>query len=119
MRDLTTKNEQNLDRIVNNMADLTHEIKSMVQNSKQDVENSMDRIASITQKIDEGRGTIGKLVNDPETAQKLNDAVDSLNEALGGYKKMELGFGFQTEYLNRSEERRVGKECRSRWSPYH
>src|SRR3989454_6179909 len=23
------------------------------------------------------------------------------------------------EYLARSEERRVGKECRSRWSPYH
>src|SRR5260370_41349713 len=22
-------------------------------------------------------------------------------------------------YGNRSEERRVGKECRSRWSPYH
>src|SRR2546426_12326261 len=24
-----------------------------------------------------------------------------------------------TETLKRSEERRVGKECRSRWSPYH
>ena len=24
-----------------------------------------------------------------------------------------------TENLARSEERRVGKECRSRWSPYH
>ena len=23
------------------------------------------------------------------------------------------------EAVNRSEERRVGKECRSRWSPYH
>ena len=23
------------------------------------------------------------------------------------------------EELRRSEERRVGKECRSRWSPYH
>ena len=22
-------------------------------------------------------------------------------------------------YVDRSEERRVGKECRSRWSPYH
>ena len=22
-------------------------------------------------------------------------------------------------FSNRSEERRVGKECRSRWSPYH
>ena len=25
----------------------------------------------------------------------------------------------EPEYLLRSEERRVGKECRSRWSPYH
>ena len=24
-----------------------------------------------------------------------------------------------TELSRRSEERRVGKECRSRWSPYH
>ena len=24
-----------------------------------------------------------------------------------------------TDYSKRSEERRVGKECRSRWSPYH
>jgi len=24
-----------------------------------------------------------------------------------------------TAWRNRSEERRVGKECRSRWSPYH
>ena len=33
------------------------------------------------------------------------------------------GVGCQIEYNvkdnNRSEERRVGKECRSRWSPYH
>ena len=25
----------------------------------------------------------------------------------------------KTKYCMRSEERRVGKECRSRWSPYH
>src|SRR2546425_4528851 len=25
----------------------------------------------------------------------------------------------RTEFIGRSEERRVGKECRSRWSPYH
>jgi len=31
-----------------------------------------------------------------------------------------LGAYFRTGYsLSRSEERRVGKECRSRWSPYH
>ena len=26
---------------------------------------------------------------------------------------------FYIGVVNRSEERRVGKECRSRWSPYH
>ena len=42
-------------------------------------------------------------------------------------KARQLGFSTLTEGLifhacatrRRSEERRVGKECRSRWSPYH
>ena len=32
-----------------------------------------------------------------------------------GAKSSEASFGGN----DRSEERRVGKECRSRWSPYH
>ena len=31
----------------------------------------------------------------------------------------EVGRNELTERFDRSEERRVGKECRSRWSPYH
>src|ERR1039458_6247864 len=31
----------------------------------------------------------------------------------------QLGHGIQLAAAQRSEERRVGKECRSRWSPYH
>ena len=27
--------------------------------------------------------------------------------------------GIEVVQISRSEERRVGKECRSRWSPYH
>ena len=30
-----------------------------------------------------------------------------------------LNDGTILEFRDRSEERRVGKECRSRWSPYH
>ena len=34
--------------------------------------------------------------------------------------KLAEKFGYQTDQISsRSEERRVGKECRSRWSPYH
>src|SRR3712207_8757128 len=34
-------------------------------------------------------------------------------------KNAQLGAGAKAPHLSRSEERRVGKECRSRWSPYH
>ena len=30
-----------------------------------------------------------------------------------------LRTAIQLQHIERSEERRVGKECRSRWSPYH
>ena len=32
---------------------------------------------------------------------------------------MKLWISLASLLLTRSEERRVGKECRSRWSPYH
>ena len=35
--------------------------------------------------------------------QKMNDGIERI----------------PIDVHNRSEERRVGKECRSRWSPYH
>ena len=42
---------------------------------------------------------------------------DILNKNLEK-KTLVMGGCFSTEQ-RRSEERRVGKECRSRWSPYH
>ena len=34
-------------------------------------------------------------------------------------KALEIAAELGLDTHNRSEERRVGKECRSRWSPYH
>ena len=39
--------------------------------------------------------------------------------ALGGYAASVITAVTVQNTLGRSEERRVGKECRSRWSPYH
>ena len=50
---------------------------------------------------------------------------EKLNEIEEEFKKAKNDDNFKKEYLYylnqyvRSEERRVGKECRSRWSPYH
>src|SRR5437667_4012052 len=58
--------------------------------------------------------------------QVLESTIDQLKETevqlVQAEKLASLGrmsAGIIHEINNRSEERRVGKECRSRWSPYH
>ena len=48
----------------------------------------------------------------------------ALNEMTERFLKIQEEFhrmdsNAQSAHMARSEERRVGKECRSRWSPYH
>ena len=52
-------------------------------------------------------------VTEPETFTLIQ-----LEEERQKLKKKELLKNMLTD-SERSEERRVGKECRSRWSPYH
>src|SRR2546430_3287169 len=49
--------------------------------------------------------------------QLVDDALDS--HALGFRGEIGQDAMTQDGMRYRSEERRVGKECRSRWSPYH
>ena len=44
----------------------------------------------------------------------------TINGTQAGFScKKEVSLALWDVKTNRSEERRVGKECRSRWSPYH
>src|SRR5256885_10664291 len=46
--------------------------------------------------------------------------AEPLSAYLGQIPQQARGFQFEgLQFAERSEERRVGKECRSRWSPYH
>ena len=50
------------------------------------------------------------------TAPTMKDVAKEAGVSLGTVSKVINGIPVGDE---RSEERRVGKECRSRWSPYH
>src|SRR3712207_9341825 len=46
-------------------------------------------------------------------------AVGAMYTSAGGNQTQRLAYSTDGGKTFRSEERRVGKECRSRWSPYH
>ena len=61
------------------------------------------------------------LIDGDNISSKYLDSI--LNEmtkyGIATYKRIYCDFTSQQSSKWRSEERRVGKECRSRWSPYH
>ena len=64
------------------------------------VYDAMVRMAqdfSMRYQLVDGQGNFGSIDDDPPAAMRYTEA----------------------RMASRSEERRVGKECRSRWSPYH
>jgi len=70
--------------------------------------SSPEGIAVIMPCLDTARGL--------DAAQFLYKRAGIKCVVIVAYDSRRQGF---IKTLNRSEERRVGKECRSRWSPYH
>ena len=63
-----------------------------------------------------------KKLNTSETPTSVHDQESLsliVDEALKGVERAPNRSLFYALGYTRSEERRVGKECRSRWSPYH
>ncbi|MBK8793431.1 MAG: MCE family protein [Holophaga sp.] len=101
---ITGELRDRLPRIAKQFEDLGKGLNEMVDQSKpemkgllgdvrklaQGFQSTSENIRSITDKMNRGEGTIGKLLNDESTVQKLNAAVDNVNEMLGGLKSMEL-----------------------------
>ena len=75
-------------------------------------ENLSDRLER-SFKLLKGEGKISEL----NVAETLKDVRRALLDADVNYKITKQFTN--TVKRSRSEERRVGKECRSRWSPYH
>nr|WP_303938571.1 hypothetical protein [Veillonella infantium] len=63
-------------------------------------------------KLDEYKSEIERLSNN-------GDNVDYIIAVSSGVIAAIIDSLWVGEFSYRSEERRVGKECRSRWSPYH
>ena len=64
-----------------------------------------------------------QIIGDPEEKKKKKGSKKIFEEIIvENFPNMGKGIATQVQQAQRvprSEERRVGKECRSRWSPYH
>jgi phospholipid/cholesterol/gamma-HCH transport system substrate-binding protein len=72
------------------------DIRKIIQNSNDLVANLgdlVDKINSITSKIDQGKGTVGKFINDPSLYNQLSTTVTNSNEIVAKLKSGEGTLG--------------------------
>ncbi len=104
VQEMSSQLKERLPRIAQQFEDLGKNLNAMVKDGRPELQGVLtdvrkltaslqvtaDNVSSITDKMNKGEGTIGKLLNDETTVNKINTAVDNVNSMLGGFKAMDL-----------------------------
>ncbi len=119
VRQFTGPAGRTVNGILREVASIVHQVNSVVGKSSGDaadslstlrgtlakLQNSLDalneasgNIASITRKIDEGSGTLGRLVNDDHLAQELDTMVEDAGDFVHTLTGMQTIVGLRSEY---------------------
>ncbi|QQR80364.1 MAG: hypothetical protein IPJ69_13830 [Deltaproteobacteria bacterium] len=101
---MTVQNQQNVNEIVENLRQFSGNLNGLMAEKRETLSETMDRINSVSRKIDEGRGTVGRLINDGELAQNLSETSRGLNDTLGGISRYQIEMAYHLEYLGRSKD---------------
>jgi phospholipid/cholesterol/gamma-HCH transport system substrate-binding protein len=73
------------------------EIKSILERANR----SMEQLESITRKINEGQGTLGRLVNDDKIATKTEGILDDASSITSRLARLQLYIDMRSEYMVR------------------
>lgn len=81
------------------------EISESVKSLRQTIDvmnRSLENLASITHKIDDGEGTVGGLINDKSLHEGLKEAVDGVNSVVGSISRLQTWVNLRSEYFQRA-----------------
>lgn len=100
LSEMTGENKEKINEIVARVHNLTKNIDTYVNDQTlARVDQAVRNIEEITDKVNRGEGTLGRLINDEQTVQELNSAITNVNKFLGGADKLETSIDFHSEYL--------------------
>ena len=74
-------------------------INRLAKNVEPKIDDSVETIKSIVNKVDKGEGTLGKLVNDTTIHDSFNKTLTGINSYLGRVESFKTFVGYRGEYL--------------------
>ena len=116
--EITNEKKDEVKDVIDNLHDVTGEIKALIDDPSEEgfkasfaklnrglarVDNITKNFEEVSDKLNSGKGTLGKLINDESTVDELNTAIAGVNEFIGTASKTQMSFDFHTEYLSDAE----------------
>jgi phospholipid/cholesterol/gamma-HCH transport system substrate-binding protein len=114
LADVTAQNKEKVNNVIDGVEELTETLKiafgedgraefkqawGNVTQGMEKFDRSLANIEEVTGKIADGEGTIGRLINDEETVNGVNKAIDNLNRVLGGALNLRTTFDYHSELM--------------------
>ncbi|MGO8998502.1 MAG: MlaD family protein [Polyangiaceae bacterium] len=113
---ITANGEPQMAKILENVRQITQDVKDLVasnQNgqpnnikdtidhldkSSRSLEDALKHIDNTTTRIDEGKGTIGRLTKDETLINEVQDVAEGVNDYVGGITRLKTIVGLRTDY---------------------
>lgn len=108
---ITTENKGKISEIISQVGNITESLDDLLNDQGEDslkeklqqtvarLDSAMKNVDEITGKINRGEGTIGRLINDEDTIEELNTAIEGVNGFLDTAGKIQTGLDFHSHYL--------------------
>lgn len=114
----TTGNQGDITKITSNLASLSSRLDLLAARMseaiygeagseasdsplRQSIDNLTESVAhlnNIARKVDDGTGTMGRIINDPSISEKVEETLDSTNELFGGLSRLETQVELRSEF---------------------
>ena len=104
MKDLTGKVKSDAPELIASLNKAARDLKDLVEENKSAVKSTVQSFGHITEQIDKGEGTLGKLVKDEKLYNSINSAAERLDKTLGAIDRFKTFITFQADYLTSSRE---------------
>ncbi len=106
LNEVISGKKESLKDIVSNIKSLTEGLKDVLKSENREkidriiatLDSSLGDIKKITEKINKGEGTIGRLVTDDKVIDEIQGAVKDLRSMVAPIKKMQVSVDFHAEY---------------------
>jgi phospholipid/cholesterol/gamma-HCH transport system substrate-binding protein len=110
--EMTDRNKDKIGDIVDQVQDITTTLDELINDDSAtgfkktwksamiNIDKSLKNIEQITDKVNRGEGTIGKLLSDEKTAEDVSSAIEGISGLVDTANKVSTGVDFNGYYLN-------------------